>query len=258
MTVISSVQNDKIKHAAKLSQSASFRRENKEFIIEGARLCSDAAKSGVEIITCFFTPDAANKYPEYIDDILKTDCEEVEITAAVSSKLSDTMNSQGIFCVCGIDENNSGFDYTGRYIALENIQDPSNLGAISRTAEATGLSGVIIFGGCDRFNPKAIRASMGSLFRLNVFTFDDAADFIRRAGSEKMSTFACVPDRAAKDIRTIDFSAPCVSFIGNEGNGLSKRVIDLSDERMTIPMKGRAESFNAAAAAAIIAWEMTK
>lgn len=259
MEKLTALTNSKIKYAVKISSSSSFRRENGEFILEGARLCSDAAKSSIRIKTAFFTSDALEKYKDYIDVITEKCSELYEISNEISSKLSDTGNSQGVFCLCRIpDEDETSLDKNGKYLALENVQDPSNLGAISRSAEAIGLDGLIVIGGCDVYNPKALRSAMGSSLRLPIMRMENAGGLIEKAKSLSMKTFASVPDSNADDIRTADKSGGVICFVGNEGNGLTEETISLCDERITIPMQGRAESFNASAAAAIIAWELKR
>lgn len=259
MEFISARSNEKIKYAAKLASSASFRRETGEFLLEGARLCSDAAASGIAVRRLFVTSEAAEKYSEYIADIKEVCGICCEISGDVARKLSDTENPQGIFCVCGIKGNDEGsIDTAGKYLALENLQDPSNLGAVCRSAEALGLSGVIVSGGCDIYNPKALRAAMGSSLRINVIQVSSLPDFIGEMNSKGMLTLASVPDAGAKDIRTVSKNSGVICCVGNEGNGLTEQTQSACSERVTIPMGGRAESFNASAAAAILAWELIR
>jgi len=145
----------------------------------------------------------------------------------------------------------------GRYLALEQVQNPQNLGAAARTAEALGIAGLIVSGGCDRFNPKALRASMGSLLRLPVMQVEDMASWLK-AQNETILTLATVPDMRATSICTLDFSGGAIAVVGNEGNGVSEAVLAAVRERVTIPMRGAAESLNASAAATITMWEMMR
>ena len=145
----------------------------------------------------------------------------------------------------------------GRYLALEQVQNPQNLGAAARTAEALGIAGLIVSGGCDRFNPKALRASMGSLLRLPVMQVEDLASWLK-AQNETILTLATVPDMRATSICTLDFSGGAIAVVGNEGNGVSEAVLSAVRERVTIPMRGAAESLNASAAATITMWEMMR
>ncbi|MBR6360443.1 MAG: RNA methyltransferase [Clostridia bacterium] len=261
METITSKTNDKIKYASQLA-SASKRRECGEFLLEGARLCSDAAESGIGIVRAFFTGEALKKYSGYTDRITEVCDECYEISSAAAEKLSDTGNTQGVFCVCRIRENSaSPLKERGRYIMLENVQDPSNLGAIFRTSEALGIDAVIINGGCDIYNPKALRAAMGSSLRIDLIRAEDAVSFIESGKKDGVCFLACVPSETACEIPAAVSShaqGALVCVLGNEGSGLSEAVISACDERVTIPMKGRAESLNVSAAAAIAAWELIR
>lgn len=258
MEKITARTNDKIKYAVRLGESASFRKQNGEFFLEGARLCFDAAKTGIEIKQAFFTSAALEKYSSYTESIIASGCICCEISSDVAKKLSGTENPQGVFCICKARSLPSELDYGGRYLALENLQDPSNLGAVCRTAEALGLSGVIVSGGCDIYNPKALRAAMGSSMRIPLIEPENLVALLEKARAGGMQTYASVPARNAKDIRTLSFDGGVIICVGNEGSGLSQAAIDACDAAVTIPMGGRAESFNASAAAAILAWELMR
>ncbi len=259
MEIITSANNDKIKYARKLTADSSLRRESGRFVIEGARLCADAASCGVIIERAFVTGRAFETYKSYVDAVTAVCGEVYEIDEAVAAKLSDTGNPQGVFCVCVKKDGASvPLDPLGKYLALENVQDPSNAGAICRTAEALGLSGLVVCGGCDIYSPKVLRSAMGSSLRLDIIEEPDIVSFIARAKEAGMLTLAAVPDSAAEDIRNISFDGGCVCCIGNEGNGLTESAKQACDRAVTVPMKGKAESLNAAAAAAITAWELVR
>ncbi|MDY6016039.1 MAG: RNA methyltransferase [Oscillospiraceae bacterium] len=260
MEKITSRTNDKIKYAVRLGESASLRKESGEFFLEGARLCSDAALTGIEIRQAFFTGKALWKYADYVDNIVKSCGICYEISAEVSQKLAGTEKSQGVFCICAERRHNGGgsLDPSGKYLALENLQDPANLGAICRSAEALGLDGLIVGGGCDIYNPKALRAAMGSSLRLNIISAPALDGLIDKANSMGMLTLASVPRSTAVDIRKVSMGGGVICCVGNEGSGLSEQVIEKCKMQVVIPMNGRAESFNAAAAAAILAWELKR
>ena len=261
MLKITSRNNEKIKNAAKLCADSSYRRKTGMFFLEGLRLCCDAAENAIRPEEVFVTETAMEKYSEELT-VLLSSCENIfVITDEIASKISDTKNSQGVFCICKTLDKFSNIDkinYNGIYIAMENIQTPDNLGAAARTAEALGLDGMIICGGCDIYNPKALRASMGSLLRLDVYTVSDLPEFIARCNANGMNTYAAVPDSSALPVTQMNKSTGVVCAIGNEGNGLTEKTISACTDSITIPMKGRAESLNAAAAACMIMWEMVR
>ncbi|MDR2752881.1 MAG: RNA methyltransferase, partial [Oscillospiraceae bacterium] len=182
-----------------------------------------------------------------------------------AQKLASTQNPQGVFGTFKslnaqphaqpMPEHSQAAKPHHRWAALENVQDPGNLGAIARTAEALGIDGLVVFGGCDTYHPKALRASMGALLRLPVAQTDDLPAWLRRT---PLPCYAAVPDASAQPAVRVDFSQGGVVVIGNEGIGLSDEAIAACDSRVTIPMPGRAESLNAAAAATILLWEMVR
>lgn len=260
MEKITSRTNDKIKYAVRLGESASLRKEAGEFFLEGARLCFDAAQTGIEIKRAFFTGKALWKYEDYVKEIIAVCGECYEIGTEVSQKLSDTENPQGVFCICSMRQQPEkiSLEPEGKYIALENLQDPSNLGAICRSVEAIGLDGLIVSGGCDVYNPKTLRAAMGSLLRMNVINCDDLGELLDYANGLGMVTLASVPRDTAEDIRKVSKEGGVICCVGNEGNGLSEQTIGRCKKQVVIPMDGRAESFNASAAAAILAWELKR
>ncbi len=261
MTEITSRSNDKIKYAVRLGESACARRNSCEFFLEGARLCSDAAETGIEIKTAFFTASALKKYASYAQKITAAAKECFLVSTDVAKKLSGTDSAQGIFCICACPEADNAkdvLDTSGKYIALENVQDPSNLGAVCRTAEALGLSGVIVSGGCDIYNPKALRAAMGSSLRIKLMSASDLPALLRFANEKSMLTLASTPRADAVSISTLDLNVPVICCVGNEGNGLTEETINTCRTAVTIPMQGLAESLNASAAAAILAWELVR
>lgn len=258
MQTISSRKNPVVKLASEIASRASVRREKGLFFCEGARLCGDAAESEVEIQTVFFTAEAQEKYRMYTDALMGACQEAYLIEPHVAALLSQTKNTQGVFCVCR-QTRRGAVPYDGKSLVLENIQDPANLGAVMRTAEALGLRDIILAGdSCDLYSPKVLRASMGAVFRLPVYLTGDTGGVIEDCRRNGVRTYAAVPDETALQLGGFRFPETCVVFVGNEGAGLSETVIGNCDHRLTIPMRGRAESLNAAAAAAVILWEMQK
>lgn len=256
-TLLQSRTNERIKFALQVRKSARVRRENGLFFLEGARLCSDAAADGTVVSVCLYTDKAAEKYPDRLQVVL--DCAEsvFRITEDLSSHLSETENPQGIFCLCRMRRTEAEIRPDGKYAALSFVQNPDNLGAISRTAEALGLDGLIVENGCDVYNPKAQRAAMGSLLRLPVVQTDDLCALLDSCRKNGMRVYASTPDSSAEKITEADFSGGVVCVIGNEGSGIREELLNTCD-KITIPMLGRAESFNAAAAASILLWEMMR
>ena len=165
MDKITGKQNQLIKDTKKLLVSAKARRDVRSFVLEGARLCFDVLHSFYTVTLVLVTADCMARYPAECARLCDRAGRAVEISSEVADKLAETEHTQGIFCVCKMPEENPTIE-TGRFIALDGVQDPSNLGAIARSAEALGIAGLLVYNCCDVYNPKALRASMGSLLRL--------------------------------------------------------------------------------------------
>ncbi len=255
-TKITSRDNSLIKLVVQLNNSGRSRKEHGLFVIEGLRLCRDAAENGYSFSALIVSEGAAEKHKSEIEKLSLCAEKCYIVSESVFSKISDTKSPQGIVCVC--KRNNIGtyiINKNGTYIALENLADPSNLGAVARTAEALGIDGIIASGGgCDPFSPKALRASMGALLRLPVILTNDFAGELSASG---LTLYACVVSPDAKSVTDIDFKDGCAALIGNEANGLTNEAIEISTP-ITIKMTGRAESLNAAVAASIVMWEMQR
>ncbi len=260
--IISSKDNPIIKSFRQLSSDGRARRKQRRFACEGARLCRDAALSGLTVETVLYTPKAADIYADHLESLLACARSAYEITPALAEHLSDTATPQGIFCICEMPENSLSpekLSSDGRYLALEDMQDPANLGAVIRTAEALGVSGILLsVGCCDLYSPKVLRGSMGGVFRLPLMLIDDFSVHIPAWQQAGLRCFACVPDRSALPVTEANLPAGGICFIGNEGNGLKPDTVAACQTRVTVPMAGRAESLNAAVAAAIVLWELNR
>ncbi len=257
MEIITSRQNPSIKAAARL-KTAAERRDSGLFLLEGARLCADAAAGGNDITAFFVTEAAAEKYDKEFLLLKEKADKSFFITDSVAERLSDTRNSQQFFAVCREKKLSAEIKCGGMYVFTDNVQNPDNLGAVVRTCEALGADGIIVNSGCDIYSPKAQRAAMGALLRFPVIKTDNASKLLAELRGKGMKIFASVVDAAADNVCSADKSGGSVLIIGNEGNGVSDEILSLCTDRITIPMKGKAESLNAAAAATILIWEFMK
>lgn len=258
MKEITSKDNKLIKYIAKLQTSAKFRREEQRFVAEGLRVCVEAALSGAKVETLLVTDSALNKHKDELSELLSC-AEETYLTSDKAiSAACETKTPQGVICVIKTLDNIIDLDtINNKYILLENVQDPSNLGTVLRTADALGISGVIMTKDCcDIYSPKVCRGAMGALYRVPFTIVDRAPEFIRTF-NQKGKSFAAVV-RDADDVAKTDFGGTALVAIGNEGNGLTKETVDACSERITIKMCNNAESLNASIAAGILMWEMIK
>ena len=175
--------------------------------------------------------------------------------------MSDTRTPQGILAVMKMPAYNIP-DITSAknpmVIVLENIQDPGNLGTIMRSAEGAGAAGVIMSRDTvDIYNPKTIRSTMGSLFRVPFIIADDICKTVCRLKDDGVKIYAARLDGSNEYYRE-NYCGPCAVLIGNEGNGLTDKLSSYADKYIRIPMEGRLESLNAAVSASVIMYEAAR
>lgn len=260
--LIKSKDNPKIKQYRKLASGRKARNEQRLFVVEGMRGIIDIVGEA-DIETIFCTEAALDKYSDILDTgrlSLIDSSKRFTITEEVADKLSDVGNTQGVFAVVrqlDLPLTKENLDACGKYLVLDCLQDPGNLGTMIRTSAAVGLSGVILAGNCvDLYNPKTVRSAMGSMTKVKLYTERDtlaAIDLLKDSG---IKTFAAVV-RGGEDISTADFTGGCAVVIGNEGRGLQDSVADRCTGKVTITMRGDTESLNAAIAGTILVWEMS-
>ncbi|MBQ8612928.1 MAG: RNA methyltransferase [Ruminiclostridium sp.] len=256
---ISSRKNHQVTHFRSLVRERSYRRECGEFPVEGARLCLEALNCGLEITSFMVTEAAKEKYPEIVSAI----SEEFEpdiINEDISAYISDTKSPQGVFIAAKMLDKPiemGKIEKGGKYIILDGLQDTGNIGTVIRTCDALGIDGVILSPDCaDIYSPKIVRSAMGSLFRLPVI-ITELTEVIALLKKSGFNVYAAVLDESAVTISEASLDGKTAVVIGNEGNGVSEAVIKAAENKLYIPIRG-AESLNAAVAASIISWEMTR
>jgi len=253
---IMSLNNATIKEYRKLLDKKG-RAEARAFIIEGVRMVGDALKSRAQISAVIFDRAKLAKFEEIIDTARRSGIDCIESNEKVLSALSDTCVSQGIAAVCPFITR----EYVPQpskkalVVLLDGLQDPGNIGTIIRTAEAAGAQAVILSeGSVDIYNPKLIRATMGSFFRIPVLTrnLPEAIRECKRAGFE---VIAAAVDGGNFYDRQASI-APKAVVIGSEASGISPDVAGLADKVYRLPIDGGAESLNAAVAAGIFIYDL--
>lgn len=256
---ISSRDNQLIKNTVKLKNKASFRKKNELFVIEGARLTQDALLSKVSIQSFICSDTGYERYPDLTSELEENSQKSYIVSDSLFAEMSDTVTPQGLMCICRFCNNVIYSDDIAKpmtALALENIQDPSNMGTILRTAEAIGIERVYLTADCvDVYSPKVIRGSMGAVFRQKIYITDDMVSLAESCNKSGINTIATVPVSTALPITQIKSFENTFTVIGNEGNGITRKLLDVCQTAVTIPMPGRAESLNASAAAAIVIWE---
>ncbi len=251
MEQITSLQNEYIKKICKL-HTAAGRKEFGLFLVEGHKLCEEALNSGWQIERCLITEQALKTFP-----LDQYDVKTVLISEHIAKKLSTMDTTPGVFTVVYPKEFAEPSD-PPFILALDHLSDPSNLGAILRSAEAFGAGMIYLSEGCvDFLSPKVIRAAMGSLFRAPLRR-GSLAEFLAQKKKAGYRIIGAGLDRQYQELQKFSFREPTVLIIGNESNGISKEIMQLCDHGLFIPMLGHNESLNAAVAASIILWEQSK
>ncbi len=256
--IISSRENPNVKLYMKLAQKK-HRIENNLFTLEGVRIIEDAFLSGAEFHILFVTEDFLSRDSSGIFDKISAEKTYI-INSEIVSKISETKSPQGIFAVVKIPkkaEISEILKPCGKYLYLHNLQDSGNIGTIIRTADAFGIDGILTENCPDIYSGKITRSTMGSIFRVKICetNFATASEIL---AENSIKTFAAVIDKDATEICGCNFDSGACVLIGNEGNGLPREVSENCDEKLTIKMSGNTNSLNAAVAASIIIWELTK
>lgn len=264
---ISSRDNPNVKLLCKLLSGKKQRAENGLFVIEGMRGCIDAVKEyrngKIKLTGLFCCRETVENYRdnfpvELLDELDKSLV--FSITKELADRISEEKNTQGIFAVAEMLHKKLAPQELagGKYLVLDGIRDPGNLGTLLRTADAFGVTGAVLTGNCcDLYNPKTVRSTVGSLARIPVYIENDFYTVVKILEEADIKTFAAVV-RDGTSVTEVNFPENCAVVLGNEGSGLSEEHIDACNRKITVKMKGNAESLNAAAAGAVLLWEMTR
>ena len=279
MEIISSKDNKRIKYIRSLLEKGGIRKKNHSFVVEGIKLVDEALEYGnvldiiaseslyEDIVSGDLTRNALlSDNGKHIIKQVKQGTSLTVVSDAVFKSVSETITPQGILAEVEmpkhrlLEENflEIAYEKTGKIklLILEDTADPGNLGTIMRTAEAAGVTGVIMGKGTvDIFNPKVVRSTMGSIFRLPLAYVDDLKAVILRLKRDGISFYATHP-KGKESYRDISYSDKAGILIGNEARGLSDEIANLADTYVIIPMQGKVESLNAAVAAALMMYEV--
>lgn len=258
MQIITSKDNELIKHIRKLKDKK-YRDEYNEYVVEGIKIVEEAVKENVKIKQIIICNDTTKTYeiPTHIMlEIAKYEC--IYVTDKIFNLITQVTNPQGIMAIIEKNSKENEIDYTQDIIlALDDVQDPGNLGTILRTADSIGLNQIVVSKGtADAFNSKVVRSTMGAIFRIKII---ETQDLIRTIKEMKKHHFKLMVTslQTENSIYDINFNKKII-VIGNEANGVSKEIQDMADEKAKIPMFGRTESLNASVAAGIVMYEYVR
>lgn len=252
--MITSCDNKQVKNIIQLNTKSKARKKQGLFVVEGIKMFLEAPRewvAGVYVSQTFLSIPGHEKMLEgYSYEV---------VADSVFFKMCDTLTPQGILTVVRSVsyslEDVLQKQQNPLIIILESIQDPGNLGTIIRTGEGAGISGVIINKETvDIYNPKTLRGTMGSVYRVPVVEAESLISIVEDLKKKKVHVYAAHL-KGTGEMYEMDFSEGCAFLIGNEGNGLSKELADAADTYLRIPMKGQVESLNAGVAASLLMYE---
>lgn len=247
--MITSKSNELIKHVKSLHQKK-YREEFQQYFVEGIKLVKEAIAENMpieKIIIC----------EELLEETIDTGKCEVEfVNQTIYNFISDTQSPQGIMAIINITIKKEQLENT--IFALDNIQDPGNLGTIIRTLDCAGIHTLLLSKGTvDLYNPKVIRSTMGAIYRVNIQENINLKE--KLVALKQKGYHIVITDLKAKIFHyDLDFAKKLVIVIGNEANGVSEEIQQLADIKIKIPMLGRTESLNAGVAASIVAYEKVR
>ena len=258
MQTITSKDNELIKHIRKLKDKK-YRDESNEYVVEGVKLVEEAVKENAKIKQIIVCEDTTRTYeiPTHIMlEIAKYEC--IYVSDKIFNIITQVTNPQGIMAIIEKNAQDTQIDYTQDIIvALDDVQDPGNLGTILRTVDSIGLNQIIVSKGtADAFNSKVVRSTMGAIFRIKIIEVEELAQAIKEMRKHHFKLMV-TSLQTENSIYDIDFNKKII-VIGNEANGVSKEIQDMADEKAKIPMLGRTESLNASVAAGVVMYEYVR
>lgn len=252
MEMITSRSNSLCVHLRKLASSRSYREETGEFLCDSPKLLREAVLWKAEITAVLYTGEAVPPELEGAPG------RKARVSESVMRSVSPMETPQGVVFSCRSPRYDlpEGPDPGRRFLVLDGVQDPGNVGTILRTADAFKAAVILLPGCADLNNPKTLRAGMGVHFRSAIYrcTLPELTAFLEKAG---LPLYGAALREDTEDVRKVDLSR-CAIAVGSEGRGLSAEVLAACDRTVRIPMEARCESLNAASAASVLLWEAAR
>lgn len=256
--MITAKSNSQLKYLATLLKKRSAREEDHVFVCEGRKMFFEILTQRPEMLVKSYWSERGLAGLEAAERELLAACDWEIVSDDAFDAVAETVTPQGVLAVVRMPQYTLAPMLTAenaRLLVLERLQDPGNLGTILRTAEAAGMSGVILSAdSVDAFNPKVVRSTMGAIFRVPFLYADDweeTLDALKGAGV----TLYAAHLQGSVPYTEPSYEGRCAILIGNEANGLTEETTARADVCIRIPMEGAAESLNAAAAAAILMYQ---
>lgn len=252
--MITSTSNVQIKEITALLKKSKERKEKKSFVIEGRKMFEEICQEKSRVVKAYFSDSYVK---EQYGDRAMPDIPYEIVADSVFDAMAETVTPQGVLAIVRMPEYSleDMIASAGTMMLLENLRDPGNLGTILRTAEAAGVSGVILSKeSVDIYNPKVIRSTMGAVYRVPFLYVEDFQALLLELRKQEVRLLAAHL-KGTKTFDKADYSGKVGILIGNEANGLSEEAAELANEKVRIPMAGSVESLNAAVAAALLMYE---
>ena len=258
MQQITSKENQLIKHIIKLKEKK-YRKEYNQFIIEGVKIVKEAINENANIENIIVSKNALDSelVKKYLEEELRN-INYIEVPENIFKLISDVEKPQGVLAIVNKENKKQNVDYSNSImLALDDIQDPGNLGTIIRTADSIALSQILISKGTvDPYSLKVIRSTMGAIFRINILECENLSKTLEEIKKKGYDVVVTDLD-AKKSIYDINLEKKVV-VIGNEANGVSKNVKNIANIKTIIPMLGKTESLNASVATGVILYEYVR
>ena len=253
MKTITSLKNPAVQDARALD-TAKGRAKQNAFLLDGEHMVGEGLQVCPERVRTLFVDE--KRADSYAQLLAKAQGEVFAVPGHVLSAISQVKTPQGIAAVCTLPQPRLLEEMGSRLILLENVQDPGNVGTVLRTLDAAGFDGCVFTPGCaDPYGPKTLRATMGSTFRVPMCSVPDAAEAAMALAESGYAVIGAARDGEPFYERGALPDKLCV-LIGNEGQGLTRETLAACTHRYRLPMRGGAESLNAAVAAAIFMYEL--
>ena len=258
MNIISSKDNELVKNVKKLKDKK-YRDLENVYIVEGIKMVKEAILENASIRQIIICDDCEKSdliSKEMMYEIAKYDC--IYVTNKIFKYITEVQTPQGVMAIIEKNNKDKEINYNEDIIvALDDIQDPGNLGTILRTVDSIGLSQILVSKGtADPYNPKVVRSTMGAIYRVKVIECDNLKETLKEIKKNKFKILVTSLDDS-KSVYDIKYYKKVI-IIGNEANGVEEEIVKLADEKIKIPMLGKTESLNASVATGVVLYEYVR
>ncbi|MCF1686176.1 RNA methyltransferase [Tetragenococcus halophilus] len=247
MKEIQAAKNNKIKELKKLHQRK-YRNQSEVYLLEGYHLVEEAAKAGVEIKEVYLDERGLQLWQDWVEQY---ELDYYLLSNEAMKALSELPTPQGMIALVKKEEN-APADFSGKWLLLDNVQDPGNVGTMVRTADAAGFDGIFLGKGtADRYSGKVLRSMQGSQFHLPIFS-GELNEIIPVFKKHASKVYGTALDPSALPYTQVKQESSFALILGNEGQGVAEEILQMTDQNLYIPIYGKAESLNVGVAAGIL------